>query len=51
MEQPKENSIKTAGYWGDYQSCDSPGYLVENICAQLASNHKVCSTIIINIKL
>ncbi|KAG4074682.1 hypothetical protein HA402_004553 [Bradysia odoriphaga] len=29
-----------AGKWGDYQmNCDSPGYLVENICNQVYAQH------------
>lgn len=48
-QKPTENSTEKSGYWGDYHSCDSPGYLVQNIlenmCAQLASNHKVCTLI------
>ncbi|XP_031616396.1 sphingomyelin phosphodiesterase-like [Contarinia nasturtii] len=37
---PKENSTQEAGYWGDYLSCDSPSHLIENICSQVATNHK-----------
>lgn len=40
--QPKANSTEKAGKWGDFHVCDSPGYLVEEICSQMASNHKVC---------
>lgn len=36
---PAPNSTDKAGYWGDYR-CDSPGHLVENICSQVALNHK-----------
>lgn len=42
--QPKENSTAKAGYWGDYGVCDSPGHLIENICSQVATNHKVLTT-------
>lgn len=30
-----------AGKWGDYNVCDSPGYLIENICEQVSKQHKV----------
>lgn len=41
VAQPEPNSTLRAGYWGDYHMCDTPGHLVENICSQVASNHKV----------
>lgn len=28
-----------AGHWGDYAACDTPGWLVENVCAHIARQH------------
>lgn len=37
---------QTAGKWGDYQACDSPGYLVENLCNQVYEQHPVSYVVV-----